>query len=143
MPQREVTVDSGACETVIPSKCCAHVKVVPSDQSLRGDLYEVANGHTVQNIGERRCKVMTAGSREVKHITFQCADIHKPLLSSACAADAGFDTWLGKEGGVMRHRDSKEEIPIYRRDNLYFVDMWVNALADDEGQGQSDVRRPE
>ena len=44
-----VTVDSGACETGIPSACCPHAKLTPSEASRRGDLYEVADGNPVPN----------------------------------------------------------------------------------------------
>ena len=60
------------------------------------------------------------------------ADIHKPLLSTACAAGAGFDTWLGEHGGLTRHRESGEEVPVYRTENLYFGDMWVRRQGGNE-----------
>ena len=121
----EVTVDSGACETVMPEDICNHIRITPSIQSLRGDEYEVANGETVPNLGERRCLAMTAGSQATKKITFQCADIHKPLLSTACAADAGYETRLRRHGGYLEHSETGDRIPIYRRDNLYYLTMWI------------------
>ena len=100
----EITSDSGACETVCPQDMCPEIEIVPSIQSERGDDYEVANGETVPNVGEKRCLAMTQGSRLGKKLTFQCADIHKALLSTVCAADAGYDSWYGKTGGMMVHR---------------------------------------
>ena len=131
----EVTVDSGACETVMPEEACDHIKITPSLQSMRGDAYEVANGETVPNLGERKCIAMTSGSQVPKQITFQCAEIHKPLLSTACAADAGYETRLQRRGGYLEHVDTGDKIPIYRRDNLYFIKMWV------KGQPESGEQR--
>ena len=42
--------------------------------SRNGAEYEVANGATIPNFGERRCEVMTVGSLKQKRITFQVAD---------------------------------------------------------------------
>ena len=69
----EVTVDSGACDTVMPISSC-NFKILPSYQS--------------KNLGERKCLIRTPGSREERRITFQVANVHKPLLSVTCAADA-------------------------------------------------------
>ena len=67
----------------------------------------------------------TQGSQLSKYVTFQVADVHKPLLSTARAADAGYDSYYGKDGGYLKHRDTGDTIPIYRRENLYFVRMWL------------------
>ena len=142
--EMEVTIDSGACETVMPEELCSHIKITPSLQSLRGDEYEVANGETVPNLGERRCVAMTSGSQVPKQITFQCADIHKPLLSTACAADAGYETRLQQQGGYLEHVETKDRIPVYRRENLYYLTMWVRAQPDGgeaAGEGASGFTR--
>ena len=44
---------------------------------------------------------MAVGSMVPKAITFQVADIHRPLLSIAACADAGFDYYLGKQQGHL------------------------------------------
>ena len=55
----EMLVDSGACETVMPRKMCSGIRIQPSPQSLASIEYEVASGHCVPNLGERRCEVYT------------------------------------------------------------------------------------
>ena len=69
--------------------------------------------------------MMTIGSEKSKLITFQVADVHKPLLSISGCADMGFDCYLGKAGGHLRDRDSGEMIPLERRENLYVMRAWV------------------
>ena len=54
----EVTVDSGACDTVIPLDVLSQVELSPSPQSEAGLKYEAASGHEIENVGERRCVVM-------------------------------------------------------------------------------------
>ena len=64
--------------------------------SRAGVEYEVANGESIPNLGERQCQVMTVGSMTPKKITFQIAEVHKPLLSVAACSDMGFDCFLGQ-----------------------------------------------
>jgi hypothetical protein len=93
----EVTVDSGACVTVMPKGMCMGISVLENSLSREGAEYEVANGQSIPNLGERRCEIMTAGSATAKRITFQVADVHKPLLSITACADMGFDCFLGRK----------------------------------------------
>ena len=120
----EITVDSGACETVMPPGLCTGISISQSSCS-HGAEYEVANGETIPNLGERRCHMMTLGSNAAKKIVFQVADVHKPLLSISRCADMGFRCHLGKEGGFMEDTVTGEQIPLHRRDNLYVMRAWV------------------
>ena len=66
----EVTVDSGACVTVMPAGMCLHIGILQSALTRDCVEYEVANGQSIPNLGERKCEVMTAGSSVPKRITF-------------------------------------------------------------------------
>ena len=124
----EVTVDSGACDTVMPISSC-DFKILPSYASTHGIEYEVANGAEIPNLGERKCLIRTPGNRKERRITFQVADVHKPLLSVTRAADAGFDCLLTDTGGHLIPRgdwNNRETwIPITRKGNLYTMRCWV------------------
>ena len=50
----EVTVDSGACDTVMPLSSCSSIPTVPSNQSKAGMSYEVAGGGKIPDLGEKR-----------------------------------------------------------------------------------------
>ena len=121
----EVTVDSGACVTVMPRSMCEHIGILQNSLSRDEVMYEVANGAHIANLGERKCQVMTAGSDISKRIVFQVADVHKPLLSITACADMGYDCFLGKEGGSLRDRETGEIIPLERKDTLYTMKMWI------------------
>ena len=121
----EMTVDSGACDTVMPVEECSHINVVPSEKSKIGFQYEVANGEEIPNVGERQCFAMTEGSHVPKRIHIQIADVHKPLLSISKCADMGYDCVLRDDGGYLWDRATGEQIPIRRKGNLYFLKMWV------------------
>ena len=79
-----MTVDSGACVLVMPVGICEGIDIAENDFSRHGAEYEVANGATIPNLGERKCEVMTVGSLQAKRITFQFADVHKLLLDHRC-----------------------------------------------------------
>ena len=49
----EVTVDSGACDTVMPAEWCKGIPIVHS-ATAHGEEYEVANGEAIPNLCERR-----------------------------------------------------------------------------------------
>ena len=134
----EVTVDSGACETVMPSNICSSIQVHRSSCS-HGAEYEVAKGESLPNLGERRCLLMSLGSNVAKSITFQVADVHKPLLSVSRCADMGFRCILEDNGGYLEHK-SGERIALQRRDNLYVMKAWVKN--DPAGQPYTGDPRP-
>ena len=121
----EVTVDSGACDTVMPAAMCGHISISQTEDSRRGVEYEVANGETIPNLGERHCLLMSENSNVMKKIVFQCADIHKPLLSVSRCADLGYQCILDDHGGMLKDKVTGEEIPLHRRGNLYVMRAWV------------------
>ena len=121
----EVTVDNGACDTVMPASMCQGIYIMPSLASMRGMEYEVANGATIPNLGERKCEIITHGSMKMKPITFQVADIHKPLLSISRAADMGYECQLSKNGGWLSNKESGDAIPLIRKGNLYVFECWL------------------
>ena len=90
----DVTVDSGACVTVMPAGLCHGINIRENDLFRNGVEYEVANGESISNLGERRFEVMTIGSMIPKRITFQIADAHKPVLSITACSDMGYDCYL-------------------------------------------------
>ena len=121
----EVTVDSGACVSVMPENLCEGISIFENELVRAGAEYEVANGASIPNLGERRCEVMTVGSLAPKRIVFQVAVVHKPLLSISGCADMGYDCFLGKEGGSLKDRYTGGAIPLIRQGSLYTFRAWV------------------
>ena len=126
----EVTVDSGACDTVIPLGVIDHVQLHDSPGSLRNQAYEAANGSSIYNVGERRCVVGTSWESPPKIMHFQVADVKKPLLSITRVADMGFECVLGRRGGYLLDTQSGEHIPIQRKGSLYAMSLWVRDSRD-------------
>ena len=48
----EITVDSGACDTVLPSKMLSSIRKDSTKASRAGEEYEVANGQAILNKGQ-------------------------------------------------------------------------------------------
>ncbi len=137
----ECTVDSAACECVMPPTLLDHIEIAESPASAAGVEYEVANSEKIPNLGERRLECLTDNSKALRRITFQVADVHKPLLCTAQLADCGFTTHLDEHGGYIEDKWSGERIPVKRRGNVYSLRLWVRQAgagnASHEGKGGS------
>jgi hypothetical protein len=121
----EITVDSGACDTVLPTGMLASVKTESTPASRNMEEYEVANGGVIINEGEKRCLMLTPGSTTPKGIVFQVTDVHKPLMSVGAMCDAGYECLMSREGGFMRDVETGEMTPLIRKGNLYVLQAWV------------------
>jgi hypothetical protein len=123
----ELTADTGACDTVIPKDLCPNIPIMASLQSLRGMEYEVANGESIPNLGERRCLMWTEHGQSVKNINMQVADVHKALLSLSRCADMGYESRFGRTMGALIDEETGEVIPLKRKGNLYVLRCWLKA----------------
>ena len=90
--------------------------------------YEVANGEGLLNLGEKYCLMMTEDSNMMKKVVFQCADVHKALLSVSHVADLGYDCTLTQTGGQLKDTQTGDVVPLHRKGNLYFMRAWVRAV---------------
>ena len=123
-----MTADTGACDTVPPKDGpLSSIAIVPSLQSERGMLYEVANKQAIPCLGERRLEMWTEGAMASRAMAVQVADVHKPLLSLSRCADAGFESRFGQFAGCLIDSVTEEIIPMRRKGNLYFLKAWVRA----------------
>ena len=132
----EITIDSGACDTVMPESLCPHISLMSSESSRSGLEYEVANGEGLPNTGEKKCLMMTEDSSMMKRIVFRCADVHKALLSVSRVADLGYECMLGKHGGQLRDIVTGDIVPLHRRGNLYVMRAWVKQDIGSAGFGR-------
>ena len=101
--------------------------MTPSLQSLEGMEYEVVDGNTIPNLGERRCLIWTENASGNKHINMQVADVHKPLLSLSRCADMGFESRFGQLAGALIDEETEEVIPLQRKGKFYVLKCWLKA----------------
>ena len=123
----ELCADTGACDTVIPRKLCESIPIQPSLQSLKCMVYEVADGHTIPNLGERRCIMWTDGEVEGRKINLQVEDVHKALLSLSRCVDMAFESRFGRLAGALIDEVTNEVILLHRKGNLYVLRCWLEA----------------
>ena len=67
----------------------------------------------------------TEDSPMMKRVVFQCADVHKALLSVSHVADLGYGCTLSRGGGYLKDTMTGDIVPLRRRGNLYFMRAWV------------------
>ena len=117
----EITLDSGACDTVMPTELCSHISLMATAKSRSGFEYEVANGEGLLKNGRT---TVLYDDGELKHHEAHCFPVRR-------RADQGYECTLGRLGGVLRDVDTGHLIPLHRRDNLYVMRAWIKQ--DDSG----------
>jgi hypothetical protein len=85
----EITVDSGACVTVMPRSLCEGISILQNRLSREGVEYEVANGAHIPNLGERRFEMMTLGGQGLASASY----LRLPIFTSHCCQSAAVQTW--------------------------------------------------
>ena len=89
---REITVDSGAGESVVNPDDLPNVDLKPSRGSVKGQRYVGPGGEKIDNLGELTVKVRTErhGEGDISsRMTFQGAKVRKPLLAVSGVIDKG------------------------------------------------------
>ena len=126
----------------MPRKLCGQIRIQPSLQSINGMQYEVADGNTIPNLGERRCLTWTDGASKPRPINIQFADVHKTQLSLSRCADMGFESRFGRVAGALIHEETEEVIPQERKGNLYVLKCWLRAAPFARQESRRRRRRP-
>ena len=112
----ELTIDSGAGESVMPEYLAPTVPVQHSKEA--GVMYIAANGETMPNRGKKVLKVITKEG-QTKAMNMQVTDVHKPLMSVARICDAGHTVIFKPDGGVIKSIATGEETAFRRENNVY------------------------
>ena len=73
-----ITVDSGAAESVMPRGMLENEELVEGAAKLSGVRYVAANGARMENSGEKRVKFKCTDSNVMNKITFQVTEVGSP-----------------------------------------------------------------
>ena len=125
-----LTVDSGASDTVVPRHVCT---LAPLTKGPRfGTEYEVANGETIDNEGERDCLMRVgegdASNDDAMQIKFQVVDVSKALLSVHRVCEQGHNVIFSKKDGesaILVNGDPENRIPLRNCGGTYELDVYV------------------
>jgi hypothetical protein len=115
-----LTVDSGASDTVVPPTIAPGAPLLKSDRV--GVEYEIADGHVIENLGEKHCltKLSESTSESPMLMNFQVVDVSKALLSVHRVTEQGHDVQFSVKNGnyiyiyISRWR-SRTEVGITSR----------------------------
>ena len=121
----EVTVDSGACVTVMPLMSCSNIPMVPSKQSKAGMSYEVADGGEIPNLGERKfLGCMEDGT--ARAITAQVCAVNQTLMSVSKIASKGNRVVFDDDGSYIEEKSTGVRTWMTQVGGMYSLKMWVS-----------------
>ena len=121
----EITVDSGAAESVLP------VDVMPNETLVEGEAkkwcvrYIAAKGGRMDNMGEKKVRFRREGSDAVNSITFQVTGVGKPLASVSRILDKGNSVVFSRkgEGSYIVNERARQKIPIKEEKGTFVIDV--------------------
>ena len=127
----EAAVDAGAVNSVAPASTGKHVPLVESEGSRRGQVYRSASGSCLPNKGQKSLAVVTNEGDEFR-MTYQIADVTKPLMSVGAVTDAGDGTnyvVFHRDGGWISRPSSGTRTHFDRKDGVYMLQTWLHRMA--------------
>ena len=125
-------VDSGATETVIAEQMLSMMDIKESPQSKRGVEYEVANGKTIPNLGQKQF-VAHADDGTKRQILAQVCEVNKALLSVSKVVSHGNKVVFGEldaygnKISYIEDNETKERLWIQEENGMYALKMWVRS----------------
>lgn len=130
-----LTVDSGASDTVVPPTVAPGAPLQKSDRV--GIEYEIANGHVIENLGEKHCltKFSEANSAPML-MNFQVVDVSKALLSVHRVTEQGHDVQFSQKNGdyIFLNGERNQKLELRHIGGTYELDVWVKPSPSFGGQ---------
>ena len=122
-----VTIDSGACDHVVPPNLIDPSQVKVTEAVRQGVHYTTANGSKLANLGEIEVEGVT-DDQTCLNLTFQVAAVKKSLGSVRKICDAGnrvvFENISDVQGGYVEDTTTGARTPINFEGGTYGVTLW-------------------
>ena len=131
-------MDSGAAATVVPERLLPDHLVRQGPAARRGAHYLAADGGRIPNFGELGIQFMTREQHRGS-LTFQVAEVSKPILSVSDVVAKGNDVSSHATGGLITNRSSKKSIAFKKVGGVYILTFWL--LPRRLGGSPQEVRR--
>jgi hypothetical protein len=122
--QIEAVVDSGATVPVLSPTMAKLYKVEPSEASLAGVEYEVANGERLANLGQKVMPVYTEEGT-LRGMTAQVADVSKMLMSVRHLCKSGHAVVFDEDGSMIINKTTGEVNKIADDGVNYLMKLWA------------------
>ena len=106
--------------------------------SKEGRCFTTASGEEVPNEGQKVVPVVTEEGRNRK-VTWQLAEVQKPLTAVGKICDNDAICVFGKRGGFIRSTSNGEMTKFNRTNGIYVLKMWMRSQKgskDFRGQGE-------
>ena len=116
-------MDSGAAESVAPPSTCPHFPLMESPGSRAGQEYRTAGGERLKNKGQRQVQAWTEEGCPVG-MTYQVAEVTKPLNSVSKMCDAGNVVTFTAHGGTMKNLWTGTTTRFGRESGVYVLNTW-------------------
>ena len=98
---------------------------VDSIGSRSGVIYEVANGQTIENFGQKSCVVQARCGSSEQLLAFQVCEVHKPLLRVSKLLSVGKAVVFHPDWSYIEDLQSGERIDLVAKDGLFELHCWV------------------
>ena len=92
--------------------------------SKKGVEYEVANGETIPNLGEKKFHGVTE-SGITRNLTAQVCEVNKALLSVKKIISAGNRVTFDDAGSFIEDKITGEKIWLKEEGGMFLLKMWV------------------
>ena len=128
----QLVVDSAAVDCVMSKTVMDGLRSNPEEPLKQGSAakagvsYVAADGGEIPNEGEQEVEMLTKEKHEC-NMTWQIADIQKPLLSVRALTKTGHQVNFRKHDGEIVNMATGKKIHFVRRGDLYVVTMWMRA----------------
>ena len=124
----ELTVDSGAAETVIPHDMIIDHEIKETEMSAAGVCYASATGQPIPNLGEQRLPLMTSEGT-MRGMKCQAAPVARPLGSVKRMCGAGHQVVFDADGSYVRNKRTGEINWMREENGNFIMDLWVMPAA--------------
>ena len=129
-------MDSGAAETVGPPEMAPHLKIRPSVGSQRGQHYISASKQRLPNLGQQTLHAVTEDYQPAA-MTFQIAEVSRPLSAVGEITDKGNVVVFGPKGGFILNLETRKQTRFGREGGIYVMDLWIENPVGREGEGDT------
>jgi hypothetical protein len=119
----EAVVDSGAADPVARAGTFAG-KVTASPMSKAGQKYRGPDGTRIPNSGQQKVS-FTSDEGHKCGMTWQIADVERPLIAVSHLSAAGNKVIFSKTGGEVVNTATGKRIAFQKKGGVYVLRMWI------------------
>jgi hypothetical protein len=118
----QVTIDSGAAVSVIPSKYTNMFPITPPPPGQEGKFYRAANGSEIPDLGQQNITFKTKGGG-LRSMNFRVADVTKPLGAVSKICHKGNKVVFDVEGSYIEHKATGTRTALREERGVYVLDI--------------------